>query len=121
MRVNIKIGVIKILSCIGCKKRENFCTPDRVLMQEGDDVFSPDHAPEEYKGYHYMCVCPDWYKTKDHEIWRNEIVDYKGIYVDDFLNWVKGEEQRNTPRKLLGKAFLRYFELDDLITERIGG
>ena len=67
--------------------------------------------PDIYKGHRYIPIC---------EKCRN-VIDYMDLTFDSFMWWIKDAFEYGTPRNLVGKALMRYFCLDEVISEELFG
>ena len=67
--------------------------------------------PDMYKEYYHAPRCNKC----------NDIIDYTDIDLRDFTHWFNNEYEHGTSRKLLGKALMRYFCLDEIISEELFG
>lgn len=59
-----------------------------------------------YKGYHRFFYCKNC----------NEPIDYKDMSIEMFFTWLKYSSESGDSHEQSGKAIIRYFELDKLLS-----
>lgn len=80
----------------------------RYIVSEGSFFSNGQSIPEKYKGFSHVPCCDKCGEPSN---------DYLDLSIEEFFNLIKD----NSERKVSGKALIRYFELDKLLSSQSKG